>query len=120
MSRELLLVLLQFDLSGKFYMDKTTHIASYFSGKIGQAVWVLKDRNGKHICVVAYKKPPSLRAIKTETSRNTGFADLILLDSLEPAKFDKNDLKKITGDAEIVGRYVVKLDGVFCFCLAKN
>lgn len=120
LSQELLLVLLKFDLTGKFYMDKTTHTARYFSDKTGQAIWVLKDRGGKNVCVVAYKKVPSLKVVKAETEHSTGFSDLVLLDVLEPLKFEKKDLKKITGDEEIVGRYVTKLDDVFCLCLARN
>lgn len=119
LSQELLLVLLRFNLTGKFYMDKTTHTARYSSDRIGQAIWVLKDRSGKNVCVAAYKKVPNLKTVKAETERSTGFSDLVLLDALEPVEFDKKDLKKITGDAEIVGRYVTKLEDVFCLCLAK-
>lgn len=119
LSQELLLVLLKFDLAGKFYMDKTTHTARYFSDRAGQAIWVLKDRSGKKICVAAYKKVPNLRTVKTEVERSTGLSDLVLLDVIEPLELDKKDLKKIIGDAEIVRRYVTKIEDVFCLCLAR-
>jgi hypothetical protein len=117
--RDLLLALVRFDIAKKIHLDRQAYVSHFYSVTDEQAIWEITDRNKRDIYMYALKKVPDLKLVKREAARIVKRPDLYFVDTLEPTKFDKSELKKITGDPEIVGRYVVPVGKVFIFVLHK-
>ncbi|MDR1300833.1 MAG: hypothetical protein LBK50_03960 [Candidatus Nomurabacteria bacterium] len=119
LSKELLLTLVQFNLSKIFHLDRSVYVSHYYSVTNEQAIWEVTDRNKRDVYLYAARKVPNLKIIKREAERMLKKTALFFADVNERTKFTPSDLKKIADDPEIVGRYSVKAGKIFIFVLYK-